>query len=303
MFRRKLKRENRKSKRNKKYIITFCVIIVILFVCISVGYSLLSQKLDITGKASITNNEPEQNGDFDVKYTITDYWYNNFRHYYNISFNVINNDVVSTTGWEVSMDVPSDVSNVDCWNASSKVISKRVYFTNLSYNAVINPNNLEEVGFILNTGVNDSYVPTNIIVKIYTSQYPNGIEIKIGDTTIPEDPEDPDEPQLSQYIEVTFVLTDTWMEGNEYVNQYDVKISNIFNKKVTSWEIEIGNVNEFSISSIWNANYILTDTMVRFSNMSYNNIIKPGKSIQFGCQLKSNVQNYIPRILSTKATI
>lgn len=298
MFRRKLKSKNRKE--NKKYIIIFCVIIVILFVCIGVGYSLLSQKLDITGKATITNNEPEQSGDFDVKYTIKDDWYNNYIHYYNISVNVINNDVASTTGWEVSMDVPSDVSNVDCWKASSKIVEKRVYFTNLSYNAVITPNNSEEFGFILNTGIKESYVPTNIIVKIYTSQYPNGIEIKIGDTTIPEDPED---PELSQYIEVTFVRTNTWMEGNEYVSQYDVEISNTSNKKVTSWEIEIGNVNEFSISSIWNANYILTDTMVRFSNMSYNNIIKPGKSIHFGCQLKSNVQNYIPKILSTKATI
>lgn len=307
MFRRILN----KDKKKRNLINIFLIILVILLAFTGVAYSLLSEKLDITGKVTIKNEQPA-NTSFDFDYVITDEWYNSFNHYYNITFNIINNGSTNTTGWEVYMDVPTDVTGVDCWKATTSVSSTRVKFTNLSYNGTILPNTRTDIGFILNTKRNNSYKPANVVIKIYTIEKPSGVEIPIVNTQTPDGPDDPDdpgdpgnpgEPNLSPYIKVEFVPTGSWADSGQYVTQFNAIVTNISTERVTDWEMELGNVDKFTLTQYWNVNYVLTGTVLHLSNAPHNANINPGQNVQFGGMFKSSTQNYVPTIISTKANI
>lgn len=309
-------RKLRKKKNNKKIILLF-IILMVSTVFITTGYAILRQSQQITGTANIKGKSGTSNNEFDVTPTVKDSWYDNSFYGYNISLLISNNTNYKTNGWEVSIDVPSDVSNINCWVSNYSISNGRLIFTNLDYNGKIEPDSSTELGFILSTAT-PNYKPSNIIIKIFTDEYPDGIEYKIKNnnsttsessesgnenktdtdtnTDIFKESEENDNNYSAGPFDVNFDVVASWPSGDLYITQYTVTLSNSTDKDISSWKFDIVDLDNFEFDTVWNANYIKGDSALTLSNVSYNSIIKASDSITFTLQLKSNTQNYKPNI-------
>lgn len=287
----KKKRGKSNNKFNKKIIL---MIFVLSLFFIGIGYSLLSEKIKITGKVKVYPKvEPKL--DFDVETTIKDSWYSNQEYFYNIGLKIINNSNIDTTSWKINFDIPKDSKITQNWNLSYNIQAMKLNITNVSYNSIIRKNSSEEVGLILSSKSSSNFIPKNMILIIYTDISPNGTEIKIKDI---QEPEVPDE---TNRMKVEFIKGNSWQENGKYAIQFKIKITNISVQKINSWEFSIGDINEILLKEYWNVNYILTNDKLKFSNVSYNGKLDPNASCEFGCTIISNKKDYIPLLLETKA--
>ncbi len=307
-------RKNNYTKNFKKYksTIIISVVFVISLLFIGTGYSLLSQNLEINGTASASEQAVNIINGFGVNSRISDTWYNNFRYYFNTKVELVNESGSDTTGWKISMDVPSDVSDIQCWSANYELENERLTLSNLDYDSNVASGTSLEVGFILSSGIVSSFKPSNVVITIYTLESPNGFDISIpntGSITDPENPEEPEEPEeptdpnFSKYLDVSITTTNSWNDGEYNMAQYSVVIKNKSTKTVMSWGLEISDADKFDITGCWSANYILTDTILSFSNVSYNGTINPDSSVEFGMTIKTKEKDFVPQITYTKSTV
>ena len=147
----------RKIKRkNMLKIHTILFIFIFVLSGISVGYSLLSESLTVSGKGTlvIAADEPETSGKVKFTYT-TDSWYSATTFYYNFTGALTNLTDENIVGWEVQIAVPEDVDEITCWNAECSVSNGVVTLKNVAYNETLYPDIETTFGFHISTSVGD----------------------------------------------------------------------------------------------------------------------------------------------------
>ena len=147
-------------KRKKKTVGTFNIFLVILVVLLSfsVGYSYFSSSLNIIGKVELGRvGEPEfpllQISDSTLLVGIEAHWENAGIHYYNITLVFTNLDH-DFKGWKIALDLPTkvDMQNTVFWCAADVTVEEfedrtRLTFENYDWNSKVDLNGEINLGF------------------------------------------------------------------------------------------------------------------------------------------------------------
>ena len=97
--------------------------------------------------------------------------------------------------------------------------------------------------------------------------------------------------QLDESIDVTYTLGDSWYDGEKYHQMLTLNIQNNRETAITSWQIDLDR-KKYNLQNVYNANYIEMETLLRFSNVSYNGMINPGNNVSFQIELTSTEKNF-----------
>lgn len=262
----------RRRKTNVRIflLIVFCLSLIL----ISIGYSVLKQKVNIFGTATIIKKE-EENKDYLVTYVIQNKWFTNGRYYYELIFTLLNNTQTTLDGWEINVKAPKDVNIVTYSNVNCEVKGSQIVFSNVTYNAQI-PGK-QSVSFELQLSTSDPYYePTDITIN--------------GSNVIPPiDPIPPEEQERE--VEIRFQEDNTWSSESYEYYQYSVVIKNVSEVAIHSWQFELGFDQESYIEQIWNGLATQQGNTITLQNSTYNGMIQPNSEISFGFILKTVQKN------------
>ena len=269
-----------RRRRKKHKFSTLIVLFVISLFCFSIGYSLLQEKLSIQGKGSIVVDTTD-----DFTYTVTENgWDNNGQYSKQYQFTIQNVKNVSYIGWSATATVNEQDTVVGCWNATCVIKNGILTITNVDYNGNVSSNGTVEFGLILNHINQDSNLSN---IKFY------GITSENSGTQTGEEEkeEEKEEGNLDESIDVTYTLGDSWYDGEKYHQMLTLNIKNNRETAITSWQIDLDR-KKYNLQNVYNANYIEMETLLRFSNVSYNGMISPGNTVSFQIELTSTENNF-----------
>lgn len=269
-----------RRRRKKHKFSTLIVLFVISLFCFSIGYSLLQEKLSIQGKGSIVVDTTD-----DFTYTVTENgWDNNGQYSKQYQFTIQNVKNVSYIGWSATATVNEQDTVVGCWNATCVIKNGILTITNVDYNGNVSSNGTVEFGLILNHINQDSNLSD---IKFY------GITSENSGTQTGEEEkeEEKEEGNLDESIDVTYTLGDSWYDGEKYHQMLTLNIKNNRETAITSWQIDLDR-KKYNLQNVYNANYIEMETLLRFSNVSYNGMISPGNTVSFQIELTSTENNF-----------
>lgn len=247
---------------------------VILIISITIGYALLEEKVQITGKANIKIGEDNNLEKYIVTYSIENKWFSNGLFYYNIKINIFNNSNETLDGWKVSITVPQNSKLEGYYNVNAIIQNNNIIFENVDYNSQILSNQSISFSFIIST-TEENYKPGNIII--------NGSK--------PNNPELPEEPEGEKKANIEINRMSGWQGEDGYFYQYTIKIINVSNVQINSWQFEIDIEEDTRIEQAWNTNYNQVGTIVTFKNSDYNGIISVNDSVSFGIIVKTKQEN------------
>lgn len=260
----------RKIRIRSILLIVFCVSLVL----ISIGYSVLKQRININGTATIIKKE-EENKDYLVTYVIENKWFTNGRYYYELLFTLLNNTQTTLDGWKITIKAPEDVKIVTYSNVNCEAKGSQIVFSHVPYNAQV-PSK-ESVRFEVQLSTTDPYYqPTDITI--------NG-----GNIVPPIDPIPPEEQERE--VEIRFQEDDTWSTENYEYYQYSVVIKNISEVAIHSWQFDLNFEEESYIEQIWNGVVTQQANTITLQNSTYNGMIQPNTEISFGFILKTMQRN------------
>ncbi len=86
----------------------------------------------------------------------------------------------------------------------------------------------------------------------------------------------------------------TWVSGGEYYYSITFYITNTSNTSVNGWNLEMDFPSGLVVTNIWNATYASSNNRITFTNMSYNSVIDPQKTVSFGVQFKYSKLDFYP---------
>jgi len=260
------------KKRRIKLYRLFLYFILVLSIALAgnYAYSRLINQLDINGVSKIEKTELGFACDADISYRMQKWPANNLETSYIITFTLTNKGNKQYTDWHVNFDIPDDISSV--FNSSSEmtITGTKMKLESLFYNATIAPGDsvVFEVQFTTN---NSNYEPSNVTVNdcyigVNNSGVSNGLKIDF------------------KFIQRT----------DFYVYQYNVTVTNNANYAINNWTFSIEKPSNGTIVNVWDANYIVKDDTIEFSNMTYNGSLQPGQSIGFGIMIGTDDEFYVP---------
>lgn len=254
--------------RKKQIRIIVLSIFSLLIVSLSVGYSLLKEKIIINGKATIIIEET--NNQYIVSYTIDQKWFSNNKYYYKITINILNNTDKTLEGWRVSISKPENGIIENYYNTNCYINNDKIQFENLVYNSQIFAKKTVSFGFQIST-TQDNYKPENITINDET-----------------EKPPEEDKPEENnKMIEITMNKENSWKSNGNYFLQYNIIIKNTGKSNINSWQFDIESPGKFSIDQIWNAIYEENTNSITLKNSTYNGFIDANNSISFGVIVKA----------------
>lgn len=284
----------RRIRRKKTLSIHKIVFIFVVALSgISIGYSLLSETLSVSGKGNLVNiNQPNTDKiKFDCK---KNSWYSDGKFYYNFSCSLTNQTEENIVGWNVKISIPNDIKEVYCWDSLCSVDNSSLLAKNMSYNEVLIPNVQTNFGFQFSTIESELNLDDVIINGEISTPTPN----PTPDPT-PTPTPDPTEPPIqTDDIKASIEFVSLW--GNEkgnYIKQYKVTVTNNSNINTNSWSVKIGFPSGFAVSNAWGCNYIAYENNVLFSNAEWGGIIQVGSSISFEIQIETEEKDYTPTII------
>lgn len=85
-----------------------------------------------------------------------------------------------------------------------------------------------------------------------------------------------------------------WISNGEHYYTINISITNLTSNNINGWKLEMDFPSNTSVVNIWNANNIIQNQRILFSNLSYNSIIEAQKTVSFGLQIKDNTGNFYP---------
>ena len=273
-----------KKIRNKNVFIVLIVFIVIM-ISISVVYAILSEKINITGKATIGEKTTTNKG-YNVTYTIKNKWTVDNKYVFQISMSLENNTDDILDGWKISIANPENGEVLNYYNVNCKATESIIEFSNVSYNAQVPSKG--KVVFEFQIATTDPYYkPENIIIN--------------GSTIVsPEKPDEPTEPEEKK-VEVEIQKENQWGTENEYYTQIKIIVKNIGNKEIHSWQFDINFESETTIEQMWNVVVNKnSDSKYTILNSEYNGVIQAGSEINFGGIIKSKISENKYEILNIK---
>lgn len=255
MYRRRL-RKNRTLSFNG-------IIILFIFISLflSVGYSLLVQDLTIGGTTSlVSSNSNDSISSDDLKFTYEKgVWYSNNLYYYQFDMHLENISTYDIKNWQIIIDVPDDAVLVGSWNNNISIQDGKL---------IIN-NGLIEIGDKLSFGCQ---ISTSVDNFDFDNVILNGEKIIINDSQESE----------QNNISIVFSPTNNWQSGDKYFYQYNIVIKNNGDYNISSWQFDVSLPSTVKMESMWGANYVNKDSVIKFSNLDYNGTINIGGSVTFG---------------------
>lgn len=260
------------NKKNYKNIAI--LIFIVLIISITTGYALLEKNIKITGKVNLKVGGDNNLDKYIVTYSIENRWTSNGLFYYNIKINILNNTNEILDGWKVSITAPRNPKLEGYYNVNAEIRNGNIIFENVGYNSQILPNQNIDFSFIISTP-DENYKPGNITI--------NGSE--------PINPELPDEPEEEKKAKIEINNMSGWQGEDGYFYQYTIKIINVANTQINSWQFDIDIKDDSNIEQVWNAKFSQSGTIVTFKNSDYNGIISTNNFTSFGIMIKTRQEN------------
>jgi hypothetical protein len=220
---------------------------------------------DIPSDTIIIDHESDPALTFEL--VSTNSWVEGQNYRYQYSLRVSNIGTVDLNNFNLEIKYDNPVSNPTVWNYEVETIdSTTILVKNVS--TVLKTNKSLDVGLQI------------------TSPSQNLKISKVKMVSIVDMPE----VTLEQF-NVKFNVTGSW--GN-FTNQYDVVVTNKMGKKVNAWEVEITLPEHTTYVSGWNGVFQTNGNILTVKNETWNGVLTNNKSANFGLQLNSAIQNFIP---------
>lgn len=250
------------------------IILILIFMTMSVGYSLLKESFSINGSASL-KKEQTGGGDFayELDVSLSKWSTGNYEYQYN-PFTLKYLGDVDTTSWNIVFDVPDDATLSSCWNVICVLKDGYLTLHSNTTNSILKPSQtLTNFGFQMNTSM-ENYQLNTQKVNFYTETYPNPLEV-----------------ELTEGITVTKTKGNGWGDGDMFVSQFSLTINNDSGVDLNSWQIEIAKpTNETTISNVWGCEYIEKDDRFILVGSTNSKTIINGGSQNMGLQVKLPTQ-------------
>jgi len=238
---------------------------------IGVSYSLLNQKLNISG--NVSGNYVSENyiltSDSNINLEITNFSTNKWNEAgvekTQYRFIIHNKSNKRIDNFKIIINFNNIINSINIWNYDYTLSANVLTIIN---NNILQANGTREVSFIATSNT------TNL--KIRT------IKLEINETTEEVDP---------SLFTVVFNKTGAW--GN-YDYQYSVIVANKTGKKVDFWQLELTLPLGTTIINGWNAIFENSNSNILITCETHNCKINNNKSIDFGLQIHTDIINYIP---------
>jgi len=76
----------------------------------------------------------------------------------------------------------------------------------------------------------------------------------------------------------------SWQNGDKYVHQYNVRISNSDQSEFDGWEVWLTSFEGAKILDFWNAEIVIDNGVLKAKAKDYNSVIQKGENTEFGFQ-------------------
>ncbi len=233
-----------------------------------------------------------------VDYVVTDQWQGG------ATVNVTITNLGSTTinGWTLAWTFPDPNQVIThLWNGTYTQVGQDVSVSNASWNGAIAPGESVDFGFTLSwSGTNP--VPTAFTlngVPCNTPVTPTPTPTPTPAPTTPTPTPTPVPPTLTPTptpvsgaaCQVDYVVANQW-PGGATVN---VTITNLGSTTINGWTLAWTFPDPSqSITDLWNGSYAQVGQDVSVSNATWNGVIAPGDSVDFGFNMAWSGSNPVP---------
>ena len=96
-------------------------------------------------------------------------------------------------------------------------------------------------------------------------------------------------------LNVSTLLRGEWLEGTEYMAQYEFKVTNTTDETIENWQVLIDLPEGVSVHQIWKGNYIAANNVLKLSGTTYNSTLAPNETAIVLIQFKSDYKGYDPQ--------
>jgi len=250
-------RQRKKTNFLKTFVILFGIITTFF---LGLGYSLLSEEIEITGAANIPHKAV-----MEIEYEQSS-WTQGAWIVYQFEYTITNVGNKASSSWSFSQSVPADIRNLDCWNMVCTENGTTLQITNASWNGVIQPG--------------ESVTP--------------GMQFRTDDPNYEPEPEpdpDPDpepDPELTENIVIQATVSSSWQSGNRIFANYSVDVTNENEVEVSNWQFDMTKPQQGqggNMESMWNANYVDEGSYFEITHAGWNSSIASNATINFGFQI------------------
>lgn len=251
----------RKHKIRKLSIIFIFVLLVM-----SVGYSALQQNLSLSGTATLKKEDKPDN--YEVNDNPSSWGTDKIVYQFQPSITYKGTD--KTTSWEIIIDIPDDSELVNSWNGIFKIENGNLIISNDQNNKEINPGGTVSFGFQIKSDM------TNYQLNIIEANFYSPVK------------PDPKEEIFTDGINVRVEGLSGWYNGNKYVSQIYVYVTNNTGVDLSSWEVNLVRPINSNIVNLWGGSYIEKDDVITLSAASWESVFRNGETKNVGIQIEAN---------------
>lgn len=244
------KRTRRKLKRffNKHHVLVVLLVAIITVITMTGGYALLSQSVNVNGKATITGNQSqEQLCAITKSYTIGGEWGDN-PHFAVLNVTLTNNSPTHTiVGWSFRIPDSNKVS-VQTWDNTVYVKDGYTYVTDQGYNNTINTNGGSVVRQI-QIQINDpSMSVADVVNSIEILNCGGGSNYELINIYSPNNHVSLEINQLETQLTCTSEVSQAYADGNVF---YTIRVTNTSEYNLVSWRLKGYYGENNSLNNSW----------------------------------------------------
>ena len=264
----------KKRRKIKRYRVFIYILLVILIpFTISSAYSYFIQPLNVDGVSTIKPPDTVNFCDGTVDYKINSWQNGADSYFYVITFTLTNNGNKNYNNWNVYFEIPDDTEVRSFSSVEVELSGKKLRAKNVHYNSTMQPG--QSINFEIQLIMsNPNYEPTNISI--------NDCYVNVDNSEVTENNVRVD----FQFTSMTGVIT----------YQYNIAVTNDGTDTITNWTIRMKKPSNAEIVNVWNANYIVTDEYIEFSNMTYNGTLSSGQTANFGMMITTDQYKFSPEL-------
>lgn len=244
------KRTRRKLKRffNKHHVLVVLLVAIITVITMTGGYALLSQSVNVNGKATIKGNQSqEQLCAITKSYTIGGEWGDN-PHFAVLNVTLTNNSPTHTiVGWSFRIPDSNKVS-VQTWDNTVYVKDGYTYVTDQGYNNTINTNGGSVVRQI-QIQINDpSMSVADVVNSIEILNCGGGSNYELINIYSPNNHVSLEINQLETQLTCTSEVSQAYADGNVF---YTIRVTNSSEYNLVSWRLKGYYGENNSLNNSW----------------------------------------------------
>lgn len=253
--------------------------LISLFLCclafIGIGYSFLSENLVVSGKTTLVKQEFEEEK---LRFTYTkEIWGGNpYTVQFDITIENISDEIFES--WILNIPITEEFEIINSWNTIAELRNGTLILKNEYYNGNIGIDGKLTLGLQVTTNNKDIELSKpNVNLKDEEEQFEQTIE--------------------GSGLEIILTPTQTWSQVGGTYTSYTVTVKNNGKEEINGWSFKMVIPEQAKYSSSWEANYIVQDTGIVFSNVSYNGSIAPGGSVSFGTVIQYQGNSIEPTVI------